>query len=81
MRGSGYRLNCVEEGRFHLCVMSQLAFEHYAQEGKDIQLIAAFGPQSYVEQHRVFVRPDFKGESMLPRYHLDLNMGMPYSSQ
>ena len=39
MRGSGYRLNCVEEGRFHLCVMSQLAFEHYAQEGKDIQLI------------------------------------------
>ena len=34
MRGSGYRLNCVEEGRFHLCVMSQLAFEHYAQEGK-----------------------------------------------
>ena len=62
MRGSGYRLNCVEEGRFHLCVMSQLAFEHYAQEGKDIQLIAAFGPQSYVEQHRVFVRPDFKGD-------------------
>ena len=42
--------------------MSQLAFEHYAQEGKDIQLIAAFGPQSYVEQHRVFVRPDFKGD-------------------
>ena len=87
MRGSGYRLNCVEEGRFHLCVMSQLAFEHYVQEGKpldtdgntvesvrdisvnykkggmaDIQLIAAFGPQSYVEQHRVFVRPDFKGD-------------------
>ena len=42
--------------------MRQLAFEHYAQEGKDIQLIAAFGPQSYVEQHRVFVRPDFKGD-------------------
>ena len=81
MRGSGYRLNCVEEGRFHLCVMSQLAFEHYAQEGKDIQRIAAFGPQSYVEQHRGFVRPDFKGESMLPRYHLDLNMGMPYPSR
>ena len=39
-----------------------LASGLYAQEGKDIQLIAAFGPQSYVEQHRVFVRPDFKGD-------------------
>ena len=27
------------------------------------------------------LRPDFKGESMLPRYHLDLNMGMPYPSR
>ena len=61
MRGSGYRLACVEEGRFHLCVMSLLAFEHYQQEGKEIQLVVAMGPHSYVEQHRVFVRPDFTG--------------------
>lgn len=61
MRGSGYRLACVEEGRFHLCVMSHLAFEYYEQQGKDIQTVAAFGSRSYVEQHRIFVRPDFDG--------------------
>lgn len=62
MRGSGYRLNCVEEGRFHLCVMSQLAYEHYEKEGKNIQCIASFGSKSYVEHHRVFIRSDFNGD-------------------
>ena len=62
LRYEGLASGLYEELNQNLCVMSQLAFEHYAQEGKDIQLIAAFGPQSYVEQHRVFVRPDFKGD-------------------
>lgn len=61
MRGSGYRLKCVEEKRFHLCVMSRFAYDHYAKEGKDIQLIAQFGPQSYVAQHRIFLNPHFDG--------------------
>lgn len=61
MRGSGHRIKCVEERRFHLCVMSQFAFDYYQQKGKDIQLIASFGPKSYVEQHRIFVRPHFDG--------------------
>ena len=34
-----------------------------------------------VENLELPARPDFKGESMLPRYHLDLNMGMPYPSR
>ena len=61
MRGSGYRLKCVEEKRFHLCVLSRFAFDHYEKEGKDIQMIAQFGPKSYVAQHRIFVRPHFGG--------------------
>ena len=27
------------------------------------------------------MKPYFKGESMRPRYHLDLNMGRPYPSR
>lgn len=73
MRGSGYRVQCVEEKRFHLCVMSRLAYQHYIKEGRDLQLVAAFGPESYVSSHRVFVRPDFDGRWAGCRIGIDQN--------
>ncbi|MGL5099683.1 MAG: YhfZ family protein [Fusobacteriaceae bacterium] len=51
MRGGDVRLNLIDEGVYQFGVVSKLAAQNAINSGLDLDIIADFGPKSYVTKH------------------------------
>ncbi len=58
LRGSGRRIALVCEGRYDFAITSRLAAEAAAEKGKKIEIIANFGPGSYLSGHNIIFRAE-----------------------
>ncbi|MGL5427157.1 MAG: YhfZ family protein, partial [Cetobacterium sp.] len=58
MRGGYVRLKLVEEGVFHFGLVSKLAAQNSIKSGLNLEIIAEFGPKSYVTKHVLLKRKD-----------------------
>lgn len=61
MRGSVNRINAVRHGQCHATVLSKLAADELCTE--DEEVVLCLPARSFVEEHRVFFRPDSNVDS------------------
>lgn len=62
MRGSNHRLKSLLDGRYDFAVTSRLTADYYIKNKKPIEIVAAFGDYSYVNNHVLIVRNDYLGK-------------------
>ena len=61
MRGANHRLKALLDGRYDFAVTSRLTADYYLKNNEPIEIVAAFGDYSYVNEHVLVVRNDNDG--------------------
>lgn len=62
MRGANHRLKALKDERYDFAVTSRLTADYYIKNDEPIEIVAAFGDYSYVNEHVLVVREDFNSE-------------------
>ncbi|MDF2613459.1 MAG: transcriptional regulator [Clostridia bacterium] len=74
MGGADRRLGALLDKRYDFVVASKLTALHYLKEKQPVDILVALSPKTYVNDHSLIVRKDFKG------YFNGMKIGVDYSS-
>lgn len=74
MPGSKRRIESLLEERYNFAVVSQASADHYASENDQIEILFSFSAHTYVDNHALICRKDYRGD------YSGMRIGVDYSS-